>query len=177
MREQLGEVNAYTVDSIQGLKEIVAFTRGSGQLAALQAYGTQLNEVRRHFLNHLSFEHVLVEALMGAGGLVVMTLGAILVARGHLTASTVPVLTLLAMASFVPVSEIARIGKELSDALASARRLFAVEDEPVPVVDGPGVPIALARQGVSAPVIQYEGVEFTYVPGDPPAVRQLSVAI
>src|SRR5439155_11221374 len=47
MREQLGEVNAYTVDSIQGLKEIVAFTRGPGQLAALQAYGTQLNEVRR----------------------------------------------------------------------------------------------------------------------------------
>ena len=50
MREQLGEVNAYTVDSIQGLKEIVAFTRGPGQLAALQAYGTQLNEVRLAFL-------------------------------------------------------------------------------------------------------------------------------
>ena len=75
MREQLGEVNAYTVDSIQGLKEIVAFTRGPWQLAALQAYGTQLNEVRRRFLNHLSFEHVLVEALMGAGGLVVTHLG------------------------------------------------------------------------------------------------------
>ena len=75
---------------------------------------------------------------MGAGGLVVMTLGAVLVAHGHLTASTVPVLTLLAMASFVPVSEIARIGKELADALASARRIFAVEDEPVTVQDGPG---------------------------------------
>ena len=78
------------MDSIQGLKEIVAFTHGPWQLAALQAYGTQLNEVRRRFLNHLSFEHVLVEALMGAGGLVVMTLGAVLVARGHLAASTVP---------------------------------------------------------------------------------------
>ena len=131
MREQLGEVNAYTVDSIQGLKEIVAFTRGPWQLATLQAYGVQLHEVRRRFLNHLSFEHVLVEALMGAGGLVVMTLGAVLVAHGQLTATTVPVLTLLAMASFVPVSEIARIGKELADALASARRIFTVEDEPV----------------------------------------------
>src|SRR5215813_12745519 len=136
---------------------------------ALQAYGTQLNEVRRRFLNHLSFEHVLVEALMGVGGLVVMTLGAVLVAHGHLTASTVPVLTLLAMASFVPVSEIARIGKELSDALASARRLFAVEDEPVPVVDGPGVMIALSHNGASIPMIQYEEVEFTYVPGEVPA--------
>src|SRR5262249_22521538 len=118
-----------------------------------------------------------VEALMGLGGLVVMTLGAVLVAQGQLTARTVPVLTLLAMASFVPVSEIARIGKELSEALASARRLFAVEDEPVPVVDGPGVPIALARQGASAPVIQYEGVEFTYVPGEAPALRQMSFTV
>ncbi len=177
MREQLGEVNAYTVDSIQGLKEIVAFTRGPGQLAALQAYGTQLNEVRRHFLNHLSFEHVLVEALMGAGGLVVMALGAVLVARGHLTASTVPVLTLLAMASFVPVSEIARIGKELSDALASARRIFAVEDEPVTVQDGPGVPVTLSRNGAGVPVIRYADVGFTYIPGDPPALQQVSFAV
>src|SRR5262249_14417178 len=134
-------------------------------------------EVRRRFLNHLSFEHVLVEALMGAGGLVVMTLGAVLVARGHLTARTVPVLTLLAMASFVPVSEIARIGKELSDALASARRLFAVEDEPVPVADGPGVPMALSRNGTRPPMLQYEGIEFTYVPGEAPALRQMTCTV
>ena len=177
MREQLGEVNAYTVDSIQGLKEIVAFTRGPWQLAAMQAYGVQLHEVRRRFLNHLSFEHVLVEALMGSGGLVVMTLGAVLVAHGQLTASTVPVLTLLAMASFVPVSEIARIGKELADALASARRIFTVEDEPVPVQDGPGRAVTLSHQDTSEPVLCYEEVGFTYVPGDPPALRQVSFAV
>jgi ATP-binding cassette subfamily C protein CydCD len=177
MREQLGEVNAYMVDSIQGLKEIVAFTRGPWQLAALQAYGIQLHEVRRRFLNHLSFEHVLVEALMGAGGLVVMTLGAVLVAHGQLPASTVPVLTLLAMASFVPVSEIARIGKELSDALASARRIFTVEDEPVPVQDGPGRAVALSHHGTSEPVLCYEEVGFTYVPGDPAALHQVSFAV
>jgi len=177
MREQLGEVNAYMVDSIQGLKEIVAFTRGPWQLAAMQAYGARLNHVRQRFLNHLSFEHVLVEALMGVGGLAVMTLGAMLVAHGHLTASTVPVLTLLAMAAFVPVSEIARIGKELSDALASARRLFAVEDEPVPVVDGPGTTVALSRNGASTPIIRYEDVEFSYVPGEAPALRQMTFTV
>ena len=54
---------------------------------------------------------------MGVGGLVVMALGAVLVAQGHLVASTVPVLTLLAMASFVPVSEIARIGNDFGELL------------------------------------------------------------
>jgi ATP-binding cassette subfamily C protein CydCD len=81
------------------------------------------------------------------------------------------------MASFVPVSEIARIGKELADALASARRIFAVEDEPVPVQDGPGETVALSRQGAGVPVLCYEEVGFTYVPGDPPALRQVNFAV
>ena len=153
LRAQLGEVNAYTVDSVQGLKEIVAFLHGPQQLAALRAYGERLNQVRLHFLNHLSFTHVFVEALMGTGGLVVMTVGALLVTRGALEASVLPLLTLLALASFIPVSEIARIGKELADSLASARRIFAVEDEPVPVTDGPELPPAITQDSTEGTAV------------------------
>jgi len=111
------------------------------------------------------------------GGLLVLSMGAVLVARGHLGASMLPVLTLLALASFVPVSEIAKIGKELADALASARRVFAVEDEPVPVKDGPGVALTFPANGDGTPLIQYEGVSFAYGPGEPPALRHISFAV
>jgi ATP-binding cassette subfamily B protein len=177
LRAQLGEVNAYTVDSVQGLKEIVAFLRGPWQLAMLQAYGERLNRIRQRFLNHLSFTHVFVEALMGTGGLAVMALGAMLVTRGSLEASTLPLLTLLALASFVPVSEIARIGKELADTLASARRIFAVQDEPVPVVDGPNVIPFLPSRDMGVSLIQYEGVSFRYGPEEPLALRQVTFAV
>jgi ATP-binding cassette subfamily C protein CydCD len=177
LRAQLGEVNAYTVDSVQGLKEIVAFLRGPQQLAALYTYGVRLNQVRLRFLNHLSFTHVLVEALMGIGGLAVMTVGALLVTRGFLDASVLPLLTLLALASFIPVSEIARIGKELADTLASARRIFAVEDEPVSVTDGPGVYTPMTHKGTEVPLIQYEGVSFCYRAGEPPALQQVTFSV
>jgi ATP-binding cassette subfamily C protein CydCD len=177
LRAHLGEMNAYTVDSVQGLKEIVAFTHGSHQLATLQAYSQRLNQVRRQFLNHLSFEHVLVEALMGIGGLCVMSVGAVLVSRGTLEARTLPVVTLLAMASFVPVSEIARIGKELADSLASARRVFAVEDEPAPVRDGSEVVIPLAPKGLDTALIRFEGVDFQYGPGEPLVLQQLTFEV
>lgn len=176
-REQLGEVNAYSVDSVQGLKEIVAFQRGPQQLAALWTYGEGLNLVRERFLNHLSFTHVFVEALMGTGGLAVMTVGALLVSRGVLEARTLPLLTLLAMASFVPVSEIARIGKELADALASARRVFAVEDEPVPVTDGPVAAVAMSPDGHETPLVRYDNVSFAYGPAEPQALRQVSFTV
>jgi ATP-binding cassette subfamily C protein CydCD len=176
-RAQLGVVNAQMVDGIQGLKEIMAFSRGPRQLAAIRANGEQLNQVRHRFLNHLSFENVFVEALMGTGSLAVLTAGAMLVTQGHLGAAVLPLLTLLAQASFVPVSEIAKIGKELADSLASARRIFAVEDEPVPVTDGPGGALSMGSHSEERPLIQYDSVDFAYGPGEPPALRQVTFAM
>ena len=113
---------------------------------------------------------------MGAGSLAVLTLSGAGVAGG-LAAAVLPLLTLLAQTSFVPVSEIAKIGKELADSLASARRLFAVEDEPVPVVDGPGATLALGTNGTGQPLIQYDDVSFAYGPQEPLVLRHLSFAI
>jgi ATP-binding cassette subfamily B protein len=176
-RAQLGVVNAQMVDSVQGLKEIVAFSRGSQQLTAIRANGEGMKQVRLRFLNRMSFENVFVEALMGAGSLTVLTAGAVLVSQGGLVAPVLPLLTLLAQASFVPVSEVAKIGKELADSLASARRLFAVEDEPVPVVDGPGATLALGAIGAGQSFIQYDDVNFAYGPQEPLALRRLSFAM
>jgi thiol reductant ABC exporter CydC subunit len=176
-RGQLGIVNAQMVDSVQGLKEIVAFDRGPWQLATIRANGQQLNQVRRRFLNHLSFENVLVEALMGLGGLAVLTTGAGLVSQGQLSAPVLPLLTLLALTSFVPVSEIAKIGKELADSLASARRLFALEDEPVTVDDGPGASLVLTPNGHGRPLIHYDAVTFAYGPEEPLALKEVSLSI
>jgi ATP-binding cassette subfamily B protein len=176
-RAQLGVVNAQMVDGVQGLKEIVAFSRGPWQVAALRANGERLNRVRVRFLNHLGFENAFVEALMGLGSLAVLTGGAALVAWGELSAPTLPLLTLLAQASFVPVSEIAKIGKELADSLASARRLFAVEDEPVVIRDGPGAVPALGADGAGRPLIQFHEVSFAYGPGEPLALRRMSFSM
>jgi ATP-binding cassette subfamily C protein CydCD len=176
-RTQLGVVNAQMVDSMQGLKEIVAFTRGPRQVAAIRANGEQMKQVRQRFLNRMSFENVLVEALMGTGSLAVLTSGAVLVSQGGLAAPILPLLTLLAQTSFVPVSEIAKIGKELADSLASARRLFAVEDEPVTVLDGMGTTFVQSADGAGPPVIQYDDVSFAYDPQEPPVLRHLSFTI
>ena len=44
------------------------------------------------------------------------------------------------MAAFLPISEISNIGRQLADTLGSTRRLYAVDNETVPVTDGKGVP-------------------------------------
>ena len=47
-------------------------------------------------------------------------------------------MTILAMAAFLPVSEIAQIGRQLADTLGATRRVYALANEPIPVRDGAG---------------------------------------
>src|SRR5262249_38895344 len=71
--------------------------------------------------------------------------------------AVLPLLTLLAMAAFLPVSEIAQIGRQLADTLGATRRFYALAHEPVPVTDGPGVP---PRAGAASPTLDVG--RFTY---------------
>jgi ATP-binding cassette subfamily C protein CydCD len=70
----------------------------------------------------------------------VVVTGAALAARGTVDPAMLPLLTLLAMAAFLPVSEIAQVGRQLADTLGATRRIYGLQNEPVPVTDGPGVP-------------------------------------
>src|SRR5262249_61152751 len=94
---------------------------------------------RLPFFRELPLQHALLEVLTGLGGLAVVMTGAALAAHGALDAGLLPLLTILAMAAFLPVSEIAQIGRQLADTLGATRRVYALANEPIVVRDGPGV--------------------------------------
>jgi ATP-binding cassette subfamily C protein CydCD len=87
-----------------------------------------------------------------------------------LAATALPLVTLVSVAAFLPVSEIAQVGRQLADTIASTRRLAVVHGEPVAITDGPDQPVA--RAGGSS--VQFQDVSFAY-PGRPvPAVTRMS---
>jgi ATP-binding cassette subfamily C protein CydCD len=91
----------------------------------------------------------------------------VLVGAGQLEAAMLPLLTLLAMAAFLPISEISQVSRQLADTLGSTRRLYAVEQEPVPVTDGPGG-FSVDHQG-GVP-IELDHVDFSYETSSRPAL-------
>jgi ATP-binding cassette subfamily B protein len=88
-------------------------------------------------------------------------------------ATTLLPLILLALASFVPISEIAHVSRQLADTIASTRRYFTVQREKPAVVDGPLHPPAPA--GGSA--IRFEGVSFTYPGASRPALTDIELTV
>ena len=157
-REAAGELGAVAVESVQGLGEIVAFQQEAARGAQLDALSERHIRLRLPFFRELTAQHSLLETFTGLGGLAVVAAGAALAARGAVDPAALPLLTLLAMAAFLPVSEIAQIGRQLADTLGATRRIYALANEPVPVVDGPGVPER--REGAAS--LTLDRVSFAY---------------
>ena len=172
-REALGDLNAHSVDTIQGLGEITAFQqepeRGRQFIERVKTH----HELRLPFFSDLTIQTAILEAATGLGGLVVIVTGIGLVADGAIERAILPLMSILAMSAFLPVSEIANVGRQLADTLGSTRRLHAVEQEVVPVTDGAGVNNAGARRddGVS---LSLDHVFFSYTGTNRPALADVS---
>ncbi len=138
-REVSGDLSAHAVDSVQGLGEIVAFRHVRARGEEFAAKAREYLRVRVPFLHDLTLQGALQEVATGLGGLAVVAVGAALASQGRLDPTLLPVAVLLAMSAFVPVWEIAQVGRQLADTLGATRRVHAVHAEPVPVTDGRGV--------------------------------------
>ena len=169
-REALGELNAHVTDTIQGIGEVIAFQQAGNRGASFVERIEQHIDMRMPFYRDLSLQTSILEVATGLGGLAVVASGAHLIATGTLDASMLPLLTLLAMSAFLPIAEIAHIGRQLADTLGSTRRLYAVHNEEVAVVDGPGVTLDLNGRG---PELRVENIGFSYFDNDVLAVQNI----
>ena len=173
-REALGELNAHAVDTVQGLNEIVAFQQ------TVRRGEEFVERVRRHhrlrlpFFSDLTIQTSLLEVATGLGGLAVVMSGAWLVSTGALESGMLPLLTLLAMSAFLPVSEIANVGRQLADTLGSTRRIYAVHAEEPQVTDGHYVEEAQPGRSVS---LEFGHTDFRYFGANRLAASDVSFSV
>jgi ABC-type multidrug transport system fused ATPase/permease subunit len=172
-RDRLGLLSGYVTETIQGLSDLVAFQaigqRRQGFMAAVDDYQT----VRLQLLHDLTAQTAQLEICAGLGGLMVAIVGAFLVAGGQLAATTLPLLILLSLSSFLPISEIAQVSRQLADTIASTRRLFAVHHEQPAVVDGIERPPA----PVGGSTIRFDSVGFVYPGARRPALEHVTLDV
>jgi ATP-binding cassette subfamily B protein len=157
-RNALGELGAHATETIQGLAELMAFAATTRRRDEFMAYARRYQAMRLALLHDLTRQTAGLEVATGLGGLAVAAVGAPLVLHGWIDPTLLPLLVLVSIAAFLPVSEIAQVGRQLADTIASTRRLHVVHSEPVAITDGPRVPAA-PRGGST---VRFDHVRFTY---------------
>jgi len=172
-RHALGEMSAHATDTIQGLADLTAFQATGRRRDEFLLVADRYRTRRLDILRDLSRQTAWFEVAMGLGGLAVAVVGALQVAAGALSAGMLPLLVLIALATFLPVSEISQVSRQLADTIAATRRLHVVANEPEPVVDGP-LPAPAAAHGLS---LAFEHVSFAYPGTRADTLRDLSFKV
>jgi len=177
IRGRMGDIHAFMVDSIQGMREISAFGRGPDRNEELTGKGWAYAGYLVRFQKSQAFQIGFMEAMMGLGGLAVMTTGIWLVLDGQIARTQLPLVSVLALTSFSPIMELARTMKQMMGTLAASRRILTIHDEAVPVQDGPGVTVDEDARLSATPSVEFDEVAFTYGVGDPQALNDASFRI
>ncbi|MBM3600167.1 MAG: ABC transporter ATP-binding protein [Alphaproteobacteria bacterium] len=158
-RRASGRLTAHAVDTIQGVGEIAAFQLETRRRDDMVTLVKEAGRLRLKFLADLARQSVVLDLLTTLGALAVVIVGAMLAGQGSLNPTMLPLAALIAMSAFLPVSEIAQVGRQLADTLGAAERLSAVHDEPVPITDG-SLSAVPAPVGVAAVALDH--VAFSY---------------
>jgi ATP-binding cassette subfamily C protein CydCD len=169
-RAALGQLGAHVTETIQGLSDLLAFQATARRRTQFIALVRRYQQTRLGLLDDLSRQNEKLELATGLGGLAIAGVGAYLVASGWIAPTLLPLLILISVAAFLPVSEIAQVGRQLADTIASTRRLQVVHAEPVRIVGGPFDPPVTA--GGSS--LQFHKVRFTYPRRSVPALSEVS---
>lgn len=172
-RSKLGGLNAFMVDTVQGLGELIAFRAIAMRRQTFQNLIADYQRTRVALNADLSFQTAKQEAVSALGSASVLVAAALLIHTHAFEPAFLPLVALLSSAAFVPVSELAQAARQLADSIASTRRIHAVQVEPVPVVDGPNV--LPASTGGST--LTFADVTFSYDKARPSVLEGIDFAV
>ncbi len=173
LRENLGSLNADVVDGVQGLREVVAFGQGQRFLEGLLQSSRNLVSAQVAHGRRAGGEQAVTSVFITLGMVSIVVAAAYLVSSGSLSPALYPVVIILAIFIFGPVTNITGIAESLGVVFAAADRVFAVLNTPSPVRDTE----TTSPPGPVEPNIEFRDVSFRYAPDLPLALDAASFSV
>ncbi|MHB1135079.1 MAG: thiol reductant ABC exporter subunit CydC [Chloroflexota bacterium] len=158
--ELRGRLAVAVVDLAQGLPDLLAAGAEGRRLADLGHLEAALAGARARLAAVGALQSGLGLFFNQAGAWAVLALGVPLVVAGQLDGVQLAVLLLVALASFEAVQPLGQAAQQMGASLASARRLFALEER-LPEAR----PVATPLPTLAAPELLVEGLRLRY-PGE-----------
>jgi ABC-type transport system involved in cytochrome bd biosynthesis fused ATPase/permease subunit len=173
MADLSGALSARVVDALSGAPELLAFGAGDASLCALEDLGARSDALGRRHARLGATTALVVGVCLAAAVTGVLALGVAAVHAHHLGQVMVAVLPLAALATFETVSGVPVAVARALAVRASAQRLFALEDVPVPVDD----PVSPETRPPGVPEVTFANAALRYGPGLPRALDGVSLRL
>ncbi|MGL5296045.1 MAG: thiol reductant ABC exporter subunit CydC [Culicoidibacterales bacterium] len=168
-REVFSNGNNFLLDSLRGLKEIVAFGQQAARSEAIKQHSVCLNEQVKHLKQDEAITSGMSDILISLAIIIATLTGVMLYVQGTLSFVTMIFAVVIIASSFGPVVALSRLANTLGHTFACAQRLFDLLDEQPQVVEIDGQqPMTIERMTLENVAFQYEDV---------PVLKQVNMTI
>ncbi|MFT4592058.1 MAG: ATP-binding cassette subfamily C protein CydC [Gammaproteobacteria bacterium] len=158
-RNKLGEVNGFVSDSIQGVRDTVAFGYEDRRAKQLFTIGATMQEGQEKLYSADAWQRALAEVFITVGILAAAWVGADLALAGEIEPLTeLPAVIAVSIVGFYLSVGLANNYTDFRVAMIAARRLFAMMDQEPAVLDNSKTAIV----GDIEPSIQIKNLIFEY---------------
>jgi ATP-binding cassette subfamily B protein len=169
-RTKQGEVNAFLTDSLQGIRDTIAFGYGERRRREAWRIGEELRTGQDHLNRADAFQRGVTELVVAAATLAMVWVSWDLVQAGAIDPlRTVPVVVAVALTSFNATIGLNNVVNAYRVSIISAGRLWELMDQEPAVSDR-----ASASPGTVSPAIAFRDVHFGYQKGGADVLRGLS---
>jgi len=173
LRDELGDLGAGVVDTVQGTREILA---AGAQDLSIARMSRQHRSILRASVAHgrrAGIEQAATDALVALAVIASFAAAAALELHGAISRAELPVVLVLTAGAFAPLITLSAAIQEIGQVAAAADRISALLQERPTVTDTASGPSpVLAAAGV-----RFAGVAFAYRPGLAPALSGVSFDI
>ena len=128
-RGRFGELNAFVLDSLRGLKESIQYGQGEARLEQMNARTDALSREEERMKAGAGTNAAVTGALILLFSAAMLFGGAALYGRGAVDFAGVLIPTIAMMSSFGPVAALASLGSSLQNTFAAGNRVLDVLDE------------------------------------------------
>lgn len=171
-REQLGKVNAFVADSIQGVRDTVAFGYEKRRARELWERGASMQAGQEKLYGADATQRALAEIFITVGILASAWIGVDLALAGEISMTTqLPAVIAVSIVGFYVSVGMANNYTDFRVSMIAAKRLFAMMDQPPAVTDRTQ---GAAMAGVE-PSLHFGNVHFEYDADDLEWSRQKKV--
>ena len=166
-------LSAALIESIQGMGDLTAFNRSEAAAARLNGLGNRLAQAQRRMVWGSAWINAGNGLLANLTMVLVLWLAIPLVASGQMEGFLLPVVIMLALASFEAVTPLAVAAQYHSASLESGARLFELEKIP-PAVTDPTAPLTIAPSPLR---LELRDVSFQYNENTDDALTAISLRL
>ena len=166
------QLRQYTMDSIQGLGELLIYGASNKQAEKINKLSHKLSKAQYKMAFYNGLAQASLTIITGLTIVLVITISTPIIRSGEMPAVNIAMLVLFSLASFEAVMNMPEAFQLLPETIAAGRRIFEMTDSKPSIVEPNNPSPTIANFDIA-----FENVSFSYTKGNKNVLKNLSFTL